>query len=339
MRLIYIFIVSFTFVAFTAAGNPPRSFYHDREKGWFWHEPKEEHNEIKEVEEAPVLPQGEATPTDEKVERDYIALDVKWLQENMDDMRIRAIENPTDEHLASYAYAQRLMLDLSTRFSTKMMDFMQFESELDENKRRPTSVFSLNVFKEEQALALHDTIKTVGDTTHLWYFYSDDCAYCVKQLPVLNRFANRYNMGVLLVSMDGSTLAGGEGMEMVVDSGLRVTKRFGINFSPAIVLAKNIKDESETPEFNLLSEGLITVESLEKITLLAARNMGVISQAQFDTTTEVRELNVLRNEEGVIQADKKLLEDDPGYLAELLRERLREFNPVGSIPVKGAPQK
>lgn len=333
MRLAFVFIL-ILFVAVSAdAKGSSNNFYDERKKGWFWHEPAVEL--VGEERDAPIpldtKENIESAPADDGVE--YVKLDVKWLQENLDTIRIRAIESPSDENLASYAYAQRLMLDFSTRFSTKMMEFMEFESELDESMRRPTSVFSLNVFKQEQAKSLSEIIKAVGDSTHLWYFYSDDCAYCVKQFPVLKRFANRYDMGILLVSMDGSTLQGGDGVEMVVDQGLRVTKRFGINFSPAIVLAKNVKDNDDSPEFNVLSEGLITVESLERVSLLAARKMGVITQAQFDTTTEVKELNVLRDEDGVIQADKRLLEEDPGYLAELLRERLREFNPVGSTPV------
>lgn len=308
------------------------SFYQDRERGWFWHESEIEPVEEEEVEEEiPVVLVEPSEPQDAKP--DLVRLDVAWLRDNIDRLKIQAIENPNDiKNIAAYAYAQRLMLDMSTRFSTSMMDFMAMESLLDESQRRPTSTLSLNVFERETAYALSDTIKSLSDSTHIWFFYTSDCPYCLQQLPIVREFARRYELQVLAISLDGGILPGAETMETVFDLDLKVANMFDLQYTPTLVLAKSVDSLSDS-DFIKLSEGLVTLPTLERTTLLAARDMGAITAEQYALTTEVREINVMRNEDGVLQAERELLENDPGYLAELLRERLREIaRPVGATP-------
>ena len=156
-------------------------FYGDQERGWFWFEQK-----LKELEEEPKKPVAPAAQSSKKSEEDEsIAIDIKWLRKNLPRLRETAINNPTRENIAAHMYAQRYMLDMSSRFSNKSMEFMEFEGPLDESKRRPYAAFSLAAFKEEQKTNIKRVIEKVNSNSHIWFFYASDCPYCIKQVGVL----------------------------------------------------------------------------------------------------------------------------------------------------------
>ena len=117
------------------------TFFDDRERGWFWHEEPLDETEV--VEEEQISPSASQS---EKTE-----LGVEWLRNNLPKLMDKAMDNPTEDNLANYAYAQRLMVDIGSRFSSRMMDFMEIEKTLDEGNRRPTSAFSLNAFKSDRS--------------------------------------------------------------------------------------------------------------------------------------------------------------------------------------------
>ncbi len=67
-----------------------------------------------EAEEEEVLPPTGAASSPSKEE--MVDLNSKWLKENMPRLLTQAMDNPTAENLSRYYTAQRLMLDISTRF-------------------------------------------------------------------------------------------------------------------------------------------------------------------------------------------------------------------------------
>src|SRR5690554_782790 len=232
MRGIIVVFLVFSLVPIGQAYAQSQSgFYYERERGWFWHEPDDE---LTEEDESVVEEQGISVLLPEDLapeKRERIPLDVAWLRENIEVLQIRALENPSTENVAAFAYAQRLMLDISSRFSTAMMEFMAMEPELDESQRRPTSTLSLNVFKKETAQALTQTIQSLNESAHIWFFYTSDCPYCMQQLPIVREFARRYNLDILAVSLDGGVLRGSETMETVFDIEHRVATMFGLEFT------------------------------------------------------------------------------------------------------------
>lgn len=329
-RSLFVVIASVLCINAFAGQEKKPDFYYERERGWFWHESDIEAPDETEIDDMSV---NGVLSESESSEANTVLLDLKWLQENIEILQNKAIEYPTTENVAAYAYAQRLMLDMSSRFSTAMMEFMTMESLLDESVRRPTSRLSLNVFERETAQALSETIRSFSESSHIWFFYSSDCPYCIQQLPVLRAFANRYDLNILAISLDGGILPGAEHLDTVFDTQQQMFSRFNIQYTPALVLAKPASSATNS-EFTILSEGLITLDRLERVSLLAARDMNIITQEQYALTTDVRDISTLRNEDGLIEADRNLLENDTGYLAELLRERLRDITqPIGAAPV------
>jgi conjugal transfer pilus assembly protein TraF len=310
------------FVATTSqASSPPSDFYEDSRRGWFWFEDPEQIEEA--LEEELPLPSQE-TENSEKSESELVRLDVAWLRDKIPEYRDEALNKPTRENIARFMYAQRYMLDMSTRFANAAMDFSKFEPELDESRRRPWTTFSLNAFKDETRTAVRDVLSAINENTHIWFFFSSDCNFCVQQIGVLKEMKARFDINVLAVSLDGGTLPGLDGFEMVVDTN-GVAQEFGVQFTPTLLLAENGGEN-----FTRLGEGLTALPVLQDRLLVAARMQNLITNEQYQLTQNVRDINVLYDVDGEMLADAELLESDPGYLAELLRSKLGSSRPAGS---------
>ncbi|PTC00970.1 hypothetical protein C9975_04585 [Thalassospira xiamenensis] len=308
--------------SFAVYGQDENEFYTDKERGWFWFEefPVEE-------EKKPETP-PEAIPSQPESEQDAtVRIDVEWLRENLPVLREAAINNPTRANIANHMYAQRYMLDISSRFSTKTMEFMEFEGALDESKRRPYAAFSLAAFADAQRDSIKRVISKINESSHIWFFYSSTCPYCKSQIPVLRELQIRFGIDVLAISMDGGRLPGVEDFTNVVDK-TGVAQRFGVKVTPTIFLALD-GDRG----FTNIGEGLTALPTLQDRIILSARMENIISQDEYQSTQDVREINVLTDEDGTMMADKNLLQEDPGYLAEILKQKLIDSKHQSTTPV------
>ena len=247
---------------------------------------------------------------------------------------MKAVDNPTPENLAAYAYANRLLMDMGSRFSTKMIEFMTLEQELQESNRRPYSAFALSEFADERNKAKKVILDALREKTHIWLFYSTTCGFCMKQVPVLKEFHRLTGIPLLGISMDGGVLPGMEDFEIVFDEDLRVSQMFGVTATPTMHLVVN---EQKTPI--PLTVGLNSLDEIEKRLLLIARQANVITEEQYELAKEVRDIGVYKNESGEIMADKQKLENDPAYLVELLKMRLNDkekATTINSTPINAA---
>ena len=311
---------AFLFSVSVFASNP---YFFDKERGWLWREEPV----IEVPEEIEDTPPPTAAPSESKPE-EMVELDVAWLKNNMERLMVTAINNPSHENLASFAYAQRLMLDTSSRFSSKMTEFMMLEDTLNESNRRPLSQFAINSFKGEQRVSIRDVFDSVKQRSGIWFFFSSECEYCKKQVPVLVQLNAQYGIDILAISMDGGVLPGMEKFEVVMDYNLAMSEKFGVASTPSLFMV-----DSKNMDVIAIAEGLLSLPEIEEKVLLLAKDRGFVSDEEYMLTRGVREINVFRNSNGQVLADKEKLESDPGYLADLLRAKLKDLKPYGTVPV------
>lgn len=318
IRLIFISLLITT--SAKVFSEPEPSFYDQRQRGWFWHEPEPE-PEIKPKEksnpDSPLPPQESKS---QSMPGQLQALNTQWLKDNLEVLMQKAIDNPTKENIAAYAYANRLLMDISTRFSVKMKEFGDLEVELQESNRRPMSSFALDEFHAERDKVVKSVMDDLKSKTHLWFFFSSTCPYCMKQIPVLQEFQARTGIPILAISIDGGTLPGLEQFKTVYDEGNRVSRMFNVRVTPTMHLVDN-NQKKPLP----LPEGLSDLPQLESRVLLASRQAGLITEDSYQLAKSVRDITVFKNKEGEIMVDKAKLESDPGYLADVLRQRLSEI--------------
>jgi conjugal transfer pilus assembly protein TraF len=238
------------------------------------------------------------------------------------------MDNPTEANLASYAYAQRLAMDMSSRFSSRMTDFMSMETLLDESNRRPTSSFALKEFHKERDVLVKQAMDDVKlKSKGVFFFYASDCGFCHKMVPILNAFSAKHNMEILGISLDGGIIPGMENFNIVEDVSNEVASQFNVNITPTLYLVM------PNNEGTLIVEGLKTLTDFEDKLLLAARKSGSLDESLYAKTRNVREINVYKNADGSIIADKEKLDSDPNYLAEMLRIQLADSSTFGT-PLK-----
>lgn len=319
LNKIALLFVGFATIAPAFASNP---FFYDKERGWLWREEPVVEEPVEEVipENQPMI----MAPPPQKSEQ--VVLDVAWLKANMERLMVTAINQPTKENLAAFAYAQRLMLDTSSRFSSKMTEFMELEDALDESNRRPLSQFAINTFKGEQSVSIRQVFDSVNQRSGVWFFFSSDCQFCLAQIPVLKQLKAQYGTQILAISRDGGVLPGMDDFEVVFDNNLVMSDKFGVESTPSFFLV-----DTKTAGVIPVAEGLQSLPELESKIMLLAKENGFVSEDEYMLTRGVREVNVFRNEDGQILADKKKLESDPGYIADLLRQKLKDLKPFGAV--------
>jgi conjugal transfer pilus assembly protein TraF len=296
-----------------------RGFYTKEAKGWFFYEDPDP--EIAPEKEKPKpIPQPLAgTPSESQQEQ--IKLDVTWLRDNLPKMLDEAQNNPTDENIAKYTFAQRLALDMSSRFQTRAIDFMERNPILDENNRRPTTGINLIAFKGEVAEKRKKIMEKLKQVSHIWFFYKSSCDFCHRQIPILNALHTRYEIETLAVSMDGKKISNMDKFIHRVDYDLKWTQEMNVTRTPTLMLMMN-----DGSGFTMLTNGIETLPSIEDRLMKMALQMSVINQNEYDEAQDIMDINSLKKINGTILVDKKKMDEDPNYFVEVMKRQIELNN-------------
>jgi conjugal transfer pilus assembly protein TraF len=239
-------VVSLLFCAngFVNASEPQekskneRGFFSDDARGWHFYEDPKDDEDI-EGEDATVHAQPPAATAQQPEQKEEIRLDIQWLRKNIPKLMDAAQNNPTKENISKYAYAQRLMLDMSSRFATRMSEYMATDTLLDEEKRRPTTTIGLSGFSKQIYDSKKQAMNLINEQAHLWYFYKSTCPYCKKQTPILNTLHELYGIEILSITMDNLRSAGMENFKHLADTNLIASTKMGVTRTPNIIMMKN----------------------------------------------------------------------------------------------------
>ncbi len=256
-----------TFGCFAQTSN--EGFYAGKREGWFFHkDPKEQKVKPPVV---PPAPPPESTKSVEKppgpVVQKAPPFSVKWLRENLDTLRDAAIDNPTQENVSAYYYAQRVLLDKADRFATISQQVVLSDPYLDENNNFPFATAArANVMRLRED-AKKAGLAHVATKAGIWFFFDSKCTYCAMQISVLKHFADDYGFVVKAISLDGKTLPGLP-FPVVKDQGQ--FKSLNLSLTPTIVLALPPKT------FLIVSQGLLDNASADDRLLSAAATQQIL---------------------------------------------------------------
>ena len=301
----------------TETGNS--SFYDRKSEGWFWYEPEPEKIEPEEPEynePAVPAPPSEPGPESESSSKEVV-VNVKWLRENLPILRDAAIDEPTYDNVRRYFYAQRIMMDKASKFASVSQEVSKFETPLDESLRRPENQMALYDFKVDAKQNRNSVVEGLANEVGLFFFYSSTCSYCVKQASIIERLARETGLDVLAVSLDGRPLPGGEFPDYVTDPG-NLSQKLQITVTPTTYLVK--KDGSE---FHNLAAGLTSADEILRRSVLLAKSKGWISEEEYNTTKEVKEILLTDDTKEKLMVDTDKVLSDPNYLADKLRKKFQ----------------
>ncbi len=206
-------------------------------------------------------------------------LSAEWLNANMPKMLNKALNNPYDKNgnpsseMEAYMYAQRLALDMSQNFAKSATTLTQTDPFLDETVRVPVDdaankVFNIALEKDKEEITKH-----LSQFTGIWFFYDSTCSFCVAQYNYLKDFKIKHNFKIMMISTDGKRLPNMGNDEIVLpDRGQ--AKRLKLRITPSIVLV------APPNNFYVVSQGLITTDSLLTKILMVADKQNLLTQAQ-----------------------------------------------------------
>lgn len=276
------------------------------EEGWFWYkDPKEKKPTPPPPPPEPAPPAQPALPEPPKL------LSTKWLQQNLDKLREKAIDDPTEDNLKNYLYAQRVMMDKSDQFARKAMEVVESDPLLDERNRYPVANFAMNYLQGTSYKAKSEALKILSEKGGLWFFFDTSCRFCVIQQTALANLQNEFNFTMLNVSMDGKGLNGMK--DYVTDRGQY--KEFGLKLLPAVVYAVPPKT------FMVISQGALSTDDI-KTRLLAYGKKGGLIPPELEREIFIMERGLLKPEDMKELEEKGVNPDDPGTWIEYLRKKI-----------------
>ncbi|EPR7483845.1 TPA: conjugal transfer protein TraF [Vibrio parahaemolyticus] len=304
------------------------SFYDRKSEGWFWYEPEPEPVEEVEEEKKPLPPAESVETKSQEVKKpNEVVVNVAWLRENLPKLRDAAIDDPTYDNVRRYFYAQRVMMDKASKFASVSQEVSKFEVALDETLRRPDHQTALYDFKLGAKNSRNAVIQELSKQVGFFFFYSSNCSYCMKQAPLLKRMSSDTGIDVLAVSLDGRPLPSGEYPDYVTDPGT-LRERLQVMVTPTIYLVK--KDGSE---FHNVAAGLTSPDELMRRTVMLAKRQGWITEEQYNSTKEVKEILLADDTKEKLVVDEEKVFSDPNYLADKLRQKFQsQYRAVPAAP-------
>lgn len=277
------------------------------EEGWFWYkDPKEK----KPKPLPPAPPPAEAVAPEKPPEPPKL-FSVKWLGKNLDSLREKAIDEPTDDNLKNYLYAQRAMMDKSDRFATRAMEVVQADPLLDERNRFPVSSFATNYLMNTAYEAKQKALANLSTRGGLWFFFDTSCRYCIIQQAAISNLVKEMGFAVLNVSMDGKGLPGMK--DFVVDSGQYA--KFDLKLLPAVVYAV------PPQTYMVISQGALSTDDI-KTRLLAYGKAGGMISKELEREIFLMDKGVLTTEDIKEIESKGVDPNDPGSWVKYLRKQL-----------------
>jgi conjugal transfer pilus assembly protein TraF len=296
------------FSLFTASTVVAESFSFDefqkKEEGWWWKKDVKE-KPVKPIEPPKPIP---PKPAEETPKEDKSPFSVKWLNENLPKMLESAIDNPSEENLAAYFYAQRVALDKSQTFAEKSRALIASDPLLDETVRVPMDTFAridnMKGSKEAKNKAL-SRLATIGG---VWMFYRSDCKYCEPMADALLGFQNTHKFLTTFISLDNKPLSILK--EWVNDEGQ--AKLLNVKIAPTVVFV--------VPPSNyfVVSQGAMSAPELGDRILFASESHGLLSEEEIK--------GIYPERRGVLGTDdvKDGATTDPKELVKRIRERLKK---------------
>lgn len=192
---------------------------------------------------------------------------LKAITRQLDELKARAILEPTEANIIAYVRYQREQLDRASTFSDVWQRALWQNPEIDYTLQRPVSTVAKRTWTENRAATRDQVLARLGQRYGMFYFFAQSCAACEVFSPILRSVADNHRITVMAVSTDGGPSR--QFPNYVVDSGQR--ERMGVPLAtPALVLFDTVTRRTVPIGFGVMSAD----EIMERIFLLTNSKPG-----------------------------------------------------------------
>ena len=246
----------------TRAQDASRNFACDdaRTRGWNFYcdrqAVKEEEPEV-EVADPPVPPPAPPKSYTEQIE-EYRA--------ELDELKHRAILEPTSENVVNYMEAQAAMVRQAGLFTEVWQRSLFANPTLDANVDRPLSQIGSNLYQDKLDVDRQVAFENATTERALMFVYdgAGSCLVCATQGEVLDDLVRQYGVSVLAVTRDGIALP--TFPESRIDQGEVSNLGFADVPSPFLALV-----EPRSGQVDLIGAGLMTQDIiLDRIRIITS---------------------------------------------------------------------
>lgn len=257
-------------------------FYRDKARGWFW---REAIDGPVEAPQPPLTPPPQTPPTPQK-ERAPLAPpaperhSAAWFRQHLPEIRDRALDEPSLEHVMAFYQSQKILMDKANRFAEVSRTVVMADPSLDETARRPLSPFGVHAAEEEARSATQSLLSGIARESALVFFFLSDCRFCALEAPLLKQLADLFGFRILPVSIDHKPLQGGLFPDFRPDDGQ--ARRLQVVATPALFLIHPKKGVAP------IGQGLLSMDEMTSRLLIEAEALGIISKRDLDSSRGLR---------------------------------------------------
>ena len=159
---------------------------------------------------------------------------LKAIGQQLDELKARAILEPTTQNVIAYVRFQREQLDRSSTFADVWQRALWQNPDIDYTLQRPVSTVGKRAWLDNRSAERQAAMARLSQRYGIFYFYAQSCAACEIQSPILKSVGDSNRLSIVAVSMDGGPNRTFPGY--VVDSGQRARMGLPDRATPALVL-------------------------------------------------------------------------------------------------------
>ncbi|MBO4576771.1 MAG: conjugal transfer protein TraF [Neisseriaceae bacterium] len=245
---------------------------------------------------------------------------VAWLQQKMPILLENAINNPTDENVRAYKYAEKMMTDMASNFADTSERVVRNDPMLDPSVRIPITAAARSNALWQVDKAREEIIKDLSQDSGLWFFFDSQCRFCETQYRVVKILEQKYNFPARYISIDGNLLKGMEKEKQKVrfDIGGQRAKELGIKLTPAVILAHNSSSSAM-----IVSHGASAADEVEYKIVMAAIEHN-IANPELVKIANLEQRGILTPQD--IESVKQQIQnpDDPNEIVRMINQAVQK---------------
>lgn len=192
-----------------------------------------------------------------KVQAEVAKLELKQVQERLEELKVQAVMYPTEDNLKNYITYQKEQLERAEKFADVWGKVLWKTPSLDAMVTSPINSVGNELRYEIENKDIEQTLLKLNKNYGVFFFYSSTCIFCQKFSPIIKVLADKYQLNVMAVSMDGIFLP--EWPNSVVNQGQAKVMGMDGQPVPAVMLFDNTSNKVIPVGF-----GLLSMQELEK---------------------------------------------------------------------------
>ena len=165
--------------------------------GWNWYQtPRPQHQHVsRQVEQQARI--NQPLSAREKLQR---------FQNYYKEVRARAVINPTPRNVAHAMQLHKFMYDRAQAFGKASKEAVLMYPSLSQQLNFPTQDVAQQIYSKQNTQKQHKAVQQIADQYGLFFFYKGQNPYAQRMGPIVQRFADKHNLKLIGVTMDGTAL-------------------------------------------------------------------------------------------------------------------------------------